>query len=393
MTRPIRLNRRHLPQVIALHHEVVAALPADLVAHETDAFFADHLSRLGRIYGVLEDGRLVAYGVLGLPRPDSPNFGSDHGLSADDLARVAHVDGVAVRPDRRGRHLHRLLIAHRLQEAERLGRSIVLSTAAPGNQPSLANLLACGFTVRALVEKFGGTRYLLRHDLHAPAMPEADEDAPGAGWIDLSDMVEQQARFSTGAFGWRMEGRGGEARLFLAPPRAFATRPTAHPADQGAASTDTPEDRTAPQAETATAAIRHAQAEAIIERHAAWAATGGVLPLPFLDTVAVIAVNLSMVKSLADLFGVPFRRDRTRMVLLSVIGGVMPTGVGAATSAVLARTVPGAALLGMAASSATAIALTRSIGEAYRAHFESGAPIALSARKALGGGTPRPLPV
>lgn len=213
MTVPQRLTARHLPAVIALHRAVVEGLPPGLVAHETDAFFADHLERLGRIYGVFEGDRLVAYGVLGLPVGDSPNFGRDHGLSAAELATVAHVDGVAVAADRRGAGLHRLLVGHRLAEAAACGRRIVLSTAAPDNTVSLVNLLACGLTVRGLVEKFGGRRYLLRRDIGAPARPAGE-----SRWLPMADLPAHQRCFADGLVGWRLETRDDVPGMLFARP-------------------------------------------------------------------------------------------------------------------------------------------------------------------------------
>src|SRR3546814_19116500 len=94
-----------------------------------------------------------------------------------------------------------------------------------------------------------------------------------------------------------------------------------------------------------SAGVRRAKAEAIIERHAAYSAVGGVLPLPFLDTIGVVAANLRMVKALADLHDIPFHERRAQAVIVSVIGGLLPTGAGAIAPAVLARLLPGAGRL------------------------------------------------
>jgi len=160
-----RLEARDLPAVIALHHRMRATLPRDLIAFETDAFFADHIQALGCIYGCFAGEELAAYAVLGLPGPDDANFGVDHGLSLADLRLVAHLDGAAVIEPWQGQGLQRALSVLRMREARRHGRQIMLSTAAPLNIPSLANLLLCGFEVRGLVEKFGGARFLMRRDL------------------------------------------------------------------------------------------------------------------------------------------------------------------------------------------------------------------------------------
>ena len=167
------LEAPDLPAVIALHHRMRATLPRDLIAFETDAFFADHLQTLGRIFGCFAGEGLVAYAVLGLPGPGDANFGVDHGLSPQELRLVAHLDGAAVIEPWQGHGLQRALSVLRMREARRHGRNIMLSTAAPLNLPSLTNLLLCGFEARGLVEKFGGARFLMRRDL----LPDEDISA------------------------------------------------------------------------------------------------------------------------------------------------------------------------------------------------------------------------
>ncbi|MEQ8287937.1 hypothetical protein [Thalassospira sp.] len=165
MTKIIRLGEIHLPAVIALHHDVIADIDPALVAAETDAFFQNHMSDCGQIFGIFDQDTLVAYGVLGLPRPDDPNFGTDHKLPSDLLPDVAHIDGVAIRKDCRGHHWQQKLTLHRLQQARASGRQIALTTVAPGNFASLINILSVGMTIRGLKDKYGAKRFLMRLDL------------------------------------------------------------------------------------------------------------------------------------------------------------------------------------------------------------------------------------
>ncbi len=199
-----RLEARDLPAVIVLHHRMRATLPRDLIAFETDAFFADHIQALGCIYGCFAGEELAAYAVLGLPGPDDANFGVDHGLSLADLRLVAHLDGAAVIEPWQGLGLQRALSVLRMREARRHGRQIMLSTAAPLNIPSLANLLLCGFEVRGLVEKFGGARFLMRRDL----LPDEDiaardgfPDSLAGPSVPLKDMDGHRVMLAQGRRG------------------------------------------------------------------------------------------------------------------------------------------------------------------------------------------------
>ena len=100
---------------------------------------------------------------------------------------------------------------------------------------------------------------------------------------------------------------------------------------------------------------------------------GGIVPLPLVNAASVTAINLRMVKVLSELYGVPFVRDRARAVIIALMGGIMPTGVGALTTATLLYIIPGSSLIGLAMSSVTAAACTRGIGRIFVEHFESGA--------------------
>jgi uncharacterized protein (DUF697 family) len=119
------------------------------------------------------------------------------------------------------------------------------------------------------------------------------------------------------------------------------------------------------------AARRRALARRIVERHKTYAAIGGLSPLPILNVAGVTAIIMRMVKQLSGLYEVPFERDRTRSLIVSLIGGAVPTGFGTATASTLAFVLPGHALVGLGVSAIAAGALTRGIGLVFLDHFES----------------------
>jgi len=111
----------------------------------------------------------------------------------------------------------------------------------------------------------------------------------------------------------------------------------------------------------------------IVGRHRMFAAVGGLFPMPAVNVVGVTAIILRMVKALGDLYGVPFERDKTRSIVIGLMGGAAPTGLGAATASTLAFVLPGAGAVGLAVSSVTAAALTRRIGVVFIERFEKSA--------------------
>ena len=120
---------------------------------------------------------------------------------------------------------------------------------------------------------------------------------------------------------------------------------------------------------------RQAQARAIVARHAAYSAVGGIVPLPVASVAGITTIIIRMVKMLSDLYGVPFERDRARAIIVGLVGGTMPTGFAAVATSTLFYVVPSGALMGLVVSSITAIACTRSIGQIFIEHFESGATL------------------
>jgi uncharacterized protein (DUF697 family) len=121
------------------------------------------------------------------------------------------------------------------------------------------------------------------------------------------------------------------------------------------------------------AAKRRSFAKKIVERHRTYAAVGGLLPLPVVNIATVTAVNVRMVQQLSELYQVPFQRDRARAMIVSLIGGAVPTGFGVATSSTLMFIMPGGVLVGLGVSAITAGAVTRAIGQVFAESFENDA--------------------
>ncbi len=118
------------------------------------------------------------------------------------------------------------------------------------------------------------------------------------------------------------------------------------------------------------AARRRTVAQKVVERYKLYAALGGLSPLPIVNVAGVTAVNMQMVKTLSNLYEVPFERDLTRSIIAGLMGGVVPTGLGAVTASTLALAVPGVGFVGVAVSSLTAAALTGRIGSVFVERFE-----------------------
>ena len=134
-------------------------------------------------------------------------------------------------------------------------------------------------------------------------------------------------------------------------------------------STESPETG---QATVATPEPRHETASKLVDRFAVWSGVGGLIPLPFVDVLAVGGLQLQMLRRLSQIYDVQFSENRGKAVIASLAGTMIPvtSGMGAASAL---KTVP---LLGMIASAFVMPVLsagaTYAIGKAFVQHFESG---------------------
>jgi uncharacterized protein (DUF697 family) len=94
--------------------------------------------------------------------------------------------------------------------------------------------------------------------------------------------------------------------------------------------------------------------------------------MPIVNAAALTALLVRMVRSLSVLYGVPFERNRTRAVVIGLMGGALPTGFATIAASAFTYVLPGYNLLGLAVSSVTSATYARSIGRLYIEHFETG---------------------
>lgn len=180
--------------IFALHLAGMAGLPdPGIVKPERRDFFAMLLGGGGRILGVRHGPDLIAYGVLqydlsseGVPR---------RALGVGASEPVAKLAGAAVTQGYRGRGLQRLLARRRVDLAQAAGYRHLFSTSSPQNPVSWANLLAEGFAIVDLAEKYGG---LLRFILHR--RPDREAVAP-AVWCPADDSDAVRRHLAAGLIG------------------------------------------------------------------------------------------------------------------------------------------------------------------------------------------------
>lgn len=93
-----------------------------------------------------------------------------------------------------------------------------------------------------------------------------------------------------------------------------------------------------------------------------------LIPLPLVDMVAVTAIQIKTIHSIAKQYEVPFSQNLVRSLLLSLLGGTLTL-----TTTVIARSLP---VIGQATGVISAMmvggATTYAVGKIFIEHFESG---------------------
>ncbi len=118
---------------------------------------------------------------------------------------------------------------------------------------------------------------------------------------------------------------------------------------------------------------RQANVADAIKRNMLWSAGAGVLPVPALEVVAVTAVQLKLVKELADIYGVSYRRDLVKSAVLSLIGSLGAATLGKMLAYSSLKSIPIVGyVFAVASVPVLSAAITYAIGRVFETHFETG---------------------
>ena len=118
--------------------------------------------------------------------------------------------------------------------------------------------------------------------------------------------------------------------------------------------------------------------EQIIERHAVFAAMGGLVPIPFLDLVSISAVQYKMIKKLAEKHDhVTFDESKAESLVAAIMGGLTSFELGI-FARILFKGIPIVGpIIGGGAMSGFAFFSTKTIGHIFEEHFSSGGTLSV----------------
>ncbi|MCP4693527.1 MAG: DUF697 domain-containing protein [Desulfobacterales bacterium] len=110
----------------------------------------------------------------------------------------------------------------------------------------------------------------------------------------------------------------------------------------------------------------------IIKNHLAVAMGVGLIPVPLVDLLGFIAVQLNMLRRLAKVYRIPFSRDRVKHLLASLAGGGVTLPLGGVVGSLIKAIPVIGQTTGVLAMPAAAGATTYALGKVFIQHFESG---------------------
>ena len=114
---------------------------------------------------------------------------------------------------------------------------------------------------------------------------------------------------------------------------------------------------------------RSAQAAKLVRNHMFASVASGILPIPILDVGILAAIQLRMLKKLADLYEVDFSEQRAN----AIIGSLAGMGVAATVGGVLLSLLPSFAKAVVGIGTLTLPpASTYALGQVFIKHFDTG---------------------
>ncbi len=115
-----------------------------------------------------------------------------------------------------------------------------------------------------------------------------------------------------------------------------------------------------------------AEIESLIKTFVIGSMAVALVPVPAFDAAAIVALQVKMVHSLTNLYGVSFNDKLAQRLIVSLIGGVAPVALGL-SAASLAKSIPFVGTLGGTAGMVLlAGAATYASGKVLSAHLDRG---------------------
>jgi uncharacterized protein (DUF697 family) len=111
----------------------------------------------------------------------------------------------------------------------------------------------------------------------------------------------------------------------------------------------------------------------IINNNIALAMGAGLIPLPWVDFAAITMVQLKLGKELAGHYGVDYKEEQLKGIVVALLGAYTSTAAATTAAAALAKSIPGlGSVIGVVTLPMVAGAITYAVGKIFVQHLDSG---------------------
>ncbi|MDA3929073.1 MAG: DUF697 domain-containing protein [Prolixibacteraceae bacterium] len=114
-------------------------------------------------------------------------------------------------------------------------------------------------------------------------------------------------------------------------------------------------------------------ANGLTKRYMWWTMGAGLIPIPFVDLVAVSGVQLKMLRDMAKIYEVKFNETQTKSIVTALLGSIVPNALSTGGVGSILKMVPlVGSILGGLSMSLFSGAATYAMGKVFIQHFEAG---------------------
>ena len=128
--------------------------------------------------------------------------------------------------------------------------------------------------------------------------------------------------------------------------------------------------------ETVASKDVHAEAARVISTAVKWSAAAAIVPVPYFDLLALGAVQVKMVRDLAQVYGLEAEGETLKGVISALLGTLAPAAISGGLLGSALKVIPiGGTIVGSVGLAAFGSAATYAIGKIFVAHFDQGGTV------------------
>lgn len=111
----------------------------------------------------------------------------------------------------------------------------------------------------------------------------------------------------------------------------------------------------------------------LVKKYMWWSMGAGLIPVPFVDLVAVSGVQLKMLKDMSDIYEIKFSENKGKSIVSALLGSIVPNSLAGGGVGSIMKMIPFVGtVMGGISMSLFSGAATYAIGKAFIQHFEAG---------------------